>query len=167
MSPRARFAFAAAILIFTAVFLLIIDPGVSHAISSTPYVAMLVGTAFAIDPLDRVMTLAEWRAKNRISASTERRLRKAGLGPKLIHISAGQLGIRVRDDIEWMERGGASGAPVQSADHVPLARANVGRNTTKATAASMAKRAKRKATGPAPVITEVSPIAAEEATPVT
>jgi len=139
----ARFAFAAAILVFVAVSLLMIEPGVSHAISS-PHLAMLIGTAFAIDPLDKVMTLAEWRELRRVSAATERRMRRAGLGPKLIHISAGLLGVRVRDDLEWMERGGASGPAAPSAD-APIARRNTGRDTRAATAASLAKRAERKA----------------------
>jgi hypothetical protein len=160
MSLLARFAFAAAIVIPAAViaFLQIIDPsisngltGIGHAVvdaftniaailSAHPVETVVVlGTAFPIDPLDRVMTLREWRTLRRISASTERRMRKAGLGPKLINISAGQLGVRVRDDVEWMERGGAS---VASAN--PPTR-NSGRDTAKATAASVAKRAQRKA----------------------
>src|SRR5262249_49337850 len=132
-------------LLVALLLVVVVDPSSTAAIlSAHPLEVVLIGTTFAIDPLDRVMTLAEWRVLRRISASTERRMRRAGLGPKLLHISAGQLGVRVRDDIEWMERGGASGAPASTAD-VPVARANTGRDTTKATAASVAKRAKRKA----------------------
>jgi hypothetical protein len=127
--------------IFLVLGLIVVDPGVSHAMSSAPFAVLLIATAFPVDPVDRVMTLAEWRAKNRISASTERRMRKAGLGPKLIHISAGQFGVRVRDDIEWMERGGASGAPASDAD-APTRK--TGRNTGPARAARLAKRARRK-----------------------
>jgi hypothetical protein len=154
-----------------------IDSGISHAVvaaftyithnitailSAHPFEAVL-GTAFAIDPLDRVMTLREWRTLRRVSATTERRMRAAGLGPKLIHISAGQLGVRVRDDIDWMERGGASGASGASAN--PPTR-NTGRDTRAATAASVASR-KRKAAGSAPAAAAPAPLTAEEATPVT
>lgn len=152
--------------------LVIVDPSSSHAfipafsdithsitavLSAHPFEAAL-GTAFAIDPLDKVMTLSEWRTFRRISAATERRLRKAGLGPKLIYISAGLLGVRVRDDREWMDRGGASGAPVPNADPPMARRRNTGRDTTKAIAARVAKR--RKATtiaSPLPSATEPLP----------
>jgi hypothetical protein len=152
-----------------------IDPGIGHAVidaftdiahnftailSAHPLEAVAVlGTAFPIDPLDRVMTLREWRTLRRVSATTERRMRAAGLGPKLIHISAGQLGVRVRDDIDWMERGGASGASGASAN--PPTR-NTGRDTRAATAASVASR-KRKAAGPAPTTAPPAPIAAAPA----
>ncbi len=122
--------------------LVVVDPGVSHAMLSAPFAAMLIGTTFAIDPLDRVMTLAEWRTLRRISASTERRMRKAGLGPRLINISAGQLGVRVRDDIAWMEAGGASGESVPNAN-APIARRNTGRDTRAATAASVVARQRK------------------------
>src|SRR5262249_21777457 len=124
-----------------------ISHNIAATLSARPFEAVALGTTFAIDPLDRVMTLREWREFRRISATTERRLRKAGLGPKLIHISAGQLGVRVRDDVEWMERGGASGA----AQTVPVVLRNSGRDTRAATAASLKKRAERKAAdSPAP-----------------
>jgi hypothetical protein len=144
---------------FLVLALVIVDPGVSHAMS-TPVAMLLIGTSFPIDPLDRVMTLKEWRTLRRVSASTERRMRKAGLGPKLIHISAGQLGVRVRDDLAWMEAGGASGAPGASTN--PPTR-NSGRDTRAATAASVAKRAERKAaasttTTAAPAPTTASPV---------
>jgi hypothetical protein len=57
---------------------------------------------FAIDPDDRVMTLAEWRTLRRISPSTERRMRAAGKGPKLTHLSDHLLGVTVRDDRAWL-----------------------------------------------------------------
>jgi hypothetical protein len=127
--------------------MVIVDPGLTHAMSSIPFAAMLIGTAFPIDPLDRVMTLAEWRVLRRVSASTERRMRRAGIGPKLVRISAGLIGVRVRDDIAWMEAGGTSGAQGASAN--PPMR-NTGRDTRAATAASVAKRAQRKAVAEAP-----------------
>jgi hypothetical protein len=58
--------------------------------------------SFAVDPGDRVMTLGEWRALRRISASTERRMRAAGSGPTLTHISDHLLGVTVRDDRAWL-----------------------------------------------------------------
>jgi hypothetical protein len=171
-SSWARFALFAAILATAAVVIAFFDPFISHTLTGIGYAAVatftnaahnitaiilnahplevVLGTAFAIDPLDRVMTLAEWRAKNRISASTERRMRKAGLGPRLVNISAGLLGVRVRDDLEWMERGGASGASAS-----PPTR-NTGRDTRAATAASLKKRAERKAAAP-PTAAEPSP----------
>jgi hypothetical protein len=85
--------------------LVIVDPGVNHAVSAV----LLIGTAFPIDPLDRVMTLKEWRALRRISASTERRMRQAGLGPKITYLTHYLIGVRVRDDLAWMEAGGALG----------------------------------------------------------
>ena len=131
--------------------LVVVDPGVSHAMS-TPFEVMLIGTAFTafpIDPLDRVMTLKEWRALRRISASTERRLRAAGLGPKITYLTHYLMGVRARDDLAWMEAGGASGASAQSADppavSQPAVKRTTGRNTGPATAASLAKRAERKA----------------------
>jgi hypothetical protein len=127
--------------------LVIVDPGVSHAMLSTPFAMLLIGTAFPIDPLDKIMTLAEWRTLRRISASTERRMRKAGLGPKLVRISAGLIGVRVRDDIAWMEAGGTSCASGASPN--PPTR-NTGRDTRAATAASVAKRKERKAAAPPP-----------------
>jgi hypothetical protein len=57
---------------------------------------------FVLDPDDRVMTLAEWCALRRISASTERRMRAAGSGPKLTHLSDHLLGVTVRDDRAWL-----------------------------------------------------------------
>jgi hypothetical protein len=57
---------------------------------------------FALDPDDRVMTLAEWRKLRRISASTERRMRAAGKGPKLTRLSDHLLGVTVRDDRAWL-----------------------------------------------------------------
>jgi hypothetical protein len=57
---------------------------------------------FAVDPDDRVMTLAEWRTLRRISASTERRMRAAGKGPKLTQLSDHLLGVTVRDDRAWL-----------------------------------------------------------------
>jgi hypothetical protein len=126
--------------------LAIVDPGASHAMLITPFEVMLIGTAFPIDPLDRVMTLKEWRALRRISASTERRLRAAGLGPKITYLTHYLMGVRVRDDLAWMEAGGASGASAQSADP-PAVKRNTGPNTGPATAASVARRAERKAEG--------------------
>jgi len=106
-----------------------IDPGIGHAVidaftdiahnftailSAHPLEAVAVlGTAFPIDQLDRVMTLKEWRALRRISASTERRLRAAGLGPKITYLTQSLIGVRVRDDLQWLEAGGASGALAQ------------------------------------------------------
>jgi hypothetical protein len=113
---------------------------------------------FPIDPLDRVMTLKEWRALRRISASTERRMRKAGVGPKLVYISPAQLGVRVRDDLRWIEHGGAAGAPAQSADP-PTARRSTGRNTAAATAASVAARTQRKVASTATATAAPVPIA--------
>jgi hypothetical protein len=155
--------------------LVVVDPGIGNAFAATftdithnitailsahPFEAgVVLATTFAIDPLDRVMTLREWRTLRRVSATTERRMRAAGLGPKLIHISAGQLGVRVRDDIDWMERGGASGSSGASAN--PPTR-NTGRDTRAATAASVASR-KRKAAGSAPATAPPAPIAAAPA----
>jgi hypothetical protein len=138
--------------------LVVVDPGIGNAFAATfgdithnitailsahPLEAVLA-TAFPIDPLDRVMTLKEWRTLRRISASTERRLRAAGLGPKITYLTHYLMGVRVRDDLAWMEAGGASGASAQSADP-PAVKRRTGRNTGPATAASLAKRAERKA----------------------
>jgi hypothetical protein len=133
-----------AFVIFLVLGLVIVDPGVSHPMLSTPFEVMLICTVFPIDPLDRIMTLAEWRVLRRISASTERRLRAAGLGPKITHLTHYLMGVRVRDDLAWMEAGGASGASAQSADPAAVKR-KTGRNTGPATAASVARRAERKA----------------------
>jgi hypothetical protein len=65
---------------------------------------------FPINPGDRIMTLAEWRQLRRISASGEWRLRAKGLGPKLTHLSECRLGVTVRDDQEWLAKGGAAQA---------------------------------------------------------
>jgi hypothetical protein len=148
--------------------LVIVDPAIGNAFAATfsdiahnvtaslsahPLEAVVLGTAsFAVDPGDITYTLAEWRRLRRVSASTERRMRKLGLSPRLVFLSQGRLGVTRKDDLAWMEAGGASGASAQSADS-PTAKRNTGRNTEKATAASVAKR---KATGlataaPAPV----------------
>jgi hypothetical protein len=52
-------------------------------------------------------TLDEWRRLRGISASTERRMRAAGLGPELVHLTIQHLGVTVRADREWVQRGGA------------------------------------------------------------
>jgi hypothetical protein len=62
---------------------------------------------FPINPDDRVMLLDEWRKLRKVSPSGERRLRKKGLGPKLTHLTERRLGVTVRHDREWLERGGA------------------------------------------------------------
>jgi hypothetical protein len=169
----ARFAFVAVIVIPAAIlaFFQIVDPGISHAfvpaftyilhnitagLSAHPLEAVVaLGTAFPIDPLDRVMTLKEWRVLRRLSASTERRLRAAGLGPKITYLTQSLIGIRVRDDLQWLEAGGASGALAQSADP-PAVKKNTGRDTRAATAASVAKR---KAAAPAPTATSPAELA--------
>jgi hypothetical protein len=56
---------------------------------------------------NEVYLLDEWRRLRRVSASTERRMREKGIGPKLTHLSAGRLGVRVCDDRLWLEQGGA------------------------------------------------------------
>jgi hypothetical protein len=65
-------------------------------------IAAICTGRFAVDPGDRVMTLGEWRTLRRISASTERRMRAAGSGPTLTHISDHLLGVTVRDDRAWL-----------------------------------------------------------------
>jgi hypothetical protein len=124
----------------------VVDPGmgsasaatftdIAHALAATlsahPFEAALGVTAFPINPLDRVMTLKEWRRLRRISASTERRLRAAGLGPKITRLTRHLIGIRVRDDLEWIEAGGAS---AQSEDP-PAVKRRTRRNIEPATAA--------------------------------
>jgi hypothetical protein len=63
---------------------------------------------FPINPDDRVMLLAEWRRLRNVSPSGERRMRRKGLGPKLTHLTERRLGVTVRHDREWIERGGAT-----------------------------------------------------------
>jgi hypothetical protein len=63
--------------------------------------------SFRIDPDDRVMTLEEWRNLRRVSASTERRMRDKGIGPRLTRLSATRWGVTVRDDKAWLASGGA------------------------------------------------------------
>jgi len=115
--------------------------------------------AFDVDPLDITYTLPEWRILRRISATTERRMRKLGVGPRLVALSPGRWGVTRRDDLAWVEAGGASG--VHSADPAPVMR-NSGRDTRAATAASVAKRAQRKAAA-APIATSAEPSATESA----
>ena len=64
-------------------------------------------SSFPINPDDRVMLLDEWRRLRNVSPSGERRMRKKGLGPKLTHLTERRLGVTVRHDREWLERGGA------------------------------------------------------------
>jgi hypothetical protein len=65
-------------------------------------------SSFPINPDDRVMLLDEWRRLRNVSPSGERRMRKKGLGPKLTHLTERRLGVTVRHDREWIERGGAT-----------------------------------------------------------
>ncbi len=152
--------------------LVVVDPGIGNAFAATftdiahnitavlsahPLEAVVVlGTAsFAVDPLDITYTLAEWRQLRRVSASTERRMRKLGLGPRLVFLSQGRLGVARKDDLAWMEAGGASSALAQSADP-PAVKRNTGRDTRAATTASVARRAERKATAAPPPIAAAS-----------
>jgi hypothetical protein len=153
-------------------------------LSAHPLEAVVALGAFAVDPLDVTYTLAEWRQLRRVSASTERRMRRLGLGPRLVFLSQGRLGVTRKDDLAWAAAGGASGASAQSADPPAVTR-NTGRDTRAATTASVASR-KRKAAAPPPMAASParptvdspakvafgtppcgSPSPAEEATPVT
>jgi hypothetical protein len=147
-----------------------IDPGIGHAVvdaftditrnitailSAHPLEVVVLGTAsFAVDPLDITYTLAEWRQLRRVSASTERRMRKLGLGPRLVFLSQGRLGVTRKDDMAWLEAGGSSSASAQSADP-PAVKRNTGRNTAAATAASLAKRKATSTAPPAPIAASV------------
>jgi hypothetical protein len=75
---------------------------------SSPVTVTEQVSLFPINPDHRVMTLAEWRKLRNVSPSGERRMRKKGLGPKLTHLTERRLGVTVRDDREWIERGGAT-----------------------------------------------------------
>jgi hypothetical protein len=161
----ARFAFVAVIVIPAAIlaFFQIVDPGIGHAVidaftdiahnitailSAHPFEAVALG-AFAVDPLDVTYTLAEWRALRRVSASTERRMRRLGVGPRLVALSPGRWGVTRRDDLSWAEAGGASGVALNA--EPSAVKRNTGRDTRAATAASLAKRKATTTAPPAPV----------------
>jgi hypothetical protein len=55
-----------------------------------------------IDPDDRVMTLPEHCEAARISPATERRLRNAGKGVRITHLSDHRIGVTVRDHRAWL-----------------------------------------------------------------
>jgi predicted DNA-binding transcriptional regulator AlpA len=55
-----------------------------------------------IDEL-KVLTLKEWAALNTLSFPTAKRLIAAGLGPKIVRLSARRVGIRVIDNARWQE----------------------------------------------------------------
>jgi hypothetical protein len=178
--PIVEGAYMRAATVFIAIALLItmivVDPGVSPAVvdafssishnitaglSAHPIEAVVaLGTAsFTVDPLDQTYTLAEWRQLRRVSASTERRMRKLGLGPRLVFLSQGRLGVTRKDDLAWEKAGGASSTSAQSADP-PAVQRNTGRDTRAATTASVAKRAERKSAAP---ITSPPPVTAAPA----
>lgn len=56
-----------------------------------------------IDPDERVMTLSEWFAANRISPATGRRLIKNGQGPVITHLSERRKGVTVGNNRKWRE----------------------------------------------------------------
>jgi hypothetical protein len=63
-----------------------------------------------IDPDDRVMTLSEWFAVNRISPATGRRLIKSGKGPIIAYLSERRKGGTVGNNRKWREARSGSAA---------------------------------------------------------
>jgi hypothetical protein len=63
-----------------------------------------------IDPDDRVMTLSEWFAVNRISPATGRRLIKSGKGPIITYLSERRKGVTVGNNRKWREARSGSAA---------------------------------------------------------
>jgi hypothetical protein len=63
-----------------------------------------------IDPDDRVMTLSEWFAVNRISPATGRRLIKSGKGPTITYLSERRKGVTVGNNRKWREARSGSAA---------------------------------------------------------
>jgi hypothetical protein len=69
----------------------------------------MTSPAFALASLltrddDRVVPFREWCAEKGICVATGRRLIASGRGPKITRLSERRIGIRVRDDREWLER---------------------------------------------------------------
>jgi hypothetical protein len=86
------------------------------------------------DPdLARVMTLREFCARNRISKITLWRLRKAGLGPKVVPLGVRRLGITYQSEKDWQQ-------------HSPIVRENPDRHPLTGDAWHEAHRKKRKRT---------------------
>jgi hypothetical protein len=52
---------------------------------------------------DQVLTVRQWAALNAISYRTARRILDAGEGPRILQLTAGRIGIRVRDNAAWQE----------------------------------------------------------------
>jgi hypothetical protein len=53
--------------------------------------------------LDRVMSFREWCERNSLSAATGRRLLTSGRGPIVTRLSERRLGIRERNNLEWLK----------------------------------------------------------------
>jgi hypothetical protein len=70
------------------------------------------------DPdLARVMTLAEFCRRNRISKITLWRLRRVGFGPRTVSLGVRRIGITYQAEREWQEN---SGIVRESPDRHPL-----------------------------------------------
>jgi hypothetical protein len=71
--------------------------------SHTSTAMLATSPHFAIDLDDRVMTLSEWCAVNRISPATGRRIIASGKGPVITHLSERRRGVTVGNNRKWRE----------------------------------------------------------------